>query len=221
MITASVIKFLKEVKKNNNKAWLDTHRSLYETSKQEFLDVVAKVLNGITSFDPAFANLTPKECIFRLNRDIRFSKEKHPYKTNYAAYFNPAGKKGDGAGFYMHIEPGKSFAAVGLWDPPPAHLAAIRQEIDYNLEEWNVIVNNKIFKKTFENGFNLSQRLVRPPKGYDENNPAIEYLKMKNFVVSRPFSDEQIMHKKFSRELLNSFNAGKPLNDFINRAIDL
>lgn len=220
MITATIIKFLKEVKKNNNKAWLDTHRALYETSKQEFLETVSQVLKGITSFDAAYSNLTPKECIFRLNRDIRFSKEKHPYKTNYAAYFNPAGKKGDGAGFYMHIEPGKSFAAVGLWDPPPAHLGAIRQEIDYNLEEWNSIISNKVFKKTFENGFNLSQRLVRAPKGYEENNPAIEYLKMKNFVVSRPFNDEEITQKKFTSELVNTFKAGAALNAFINTAIE-
>jgi len=220
MISGSIIRFLKGVKKNNNKAWLEANRSLYDTSKEEFLEEVAAVLNGIAAFDKSYLNLTPKECIFRLNRDVRFSKEKHPYKTNYAAYFNPAGKKGAGAGFYMHIEPGRSFAAIGLWDPPPAHLAAIRQEIDYHLEDWKKIINNKVFQKMFPNGFNLTQRLVRPPKGYDESNPAIEYLKMKNFVASRSFTDEEITQKKITSELVNTFKAGAALNEFINRAIE-
>lgn len=220
MITASIIRFLKGVKKNNNKAWLDANRSLYDTSKEEFLAQVAEVLKGIVAFDKSYADLVPKDCIFRLNRDIRFSKEKHPYKTNYAAYFNPAGKKGSGAGFYMHIEPGKSFAAVGLWDPPPAHLSAIRQEIDYNLDDWKKMIGDKSFKKYFSQGFNLSQRLVRAPKGYEENNPAIEYLKMKNFVVSRSFTDEEISSAKFTSELVNTFKAGTILNAFINRAIE-
>jgi uncharacterized protein (TIGR02453 family) len=220
MVSTSILQFLKGVKKNNNKAWLDTNRSLYESSKAEFLEEVDAVIRGIVAFDKSFMNLTPKECIFRLNRDVRFSKEKHPYKTNYAAYFNPAGKKGAGAGYYMHVEPGKSFAAVGLWDPPTDHLAAIRQEIDYNLDEWKKIINDKNFKKVFNNGFELSQRLVRAPKGYDENNPAIEHLKMKNFVVSRSFSDEELQQKKFTNDLVNSFKAGKAMTDFINRAID-
>jgi uncharacterized protein (TIGR02453 family) len=220
MITTSILKFLNGVKKNNNKAWLETNRSLYETSKQEFLEEVDRVLQGISDFDKSFINLSPKECVFRLNRDIRFSKEKHPYKTNYAAYFNPAGKKGAGAGFYMHIEPGKSFAAVGLWDPPAPHLAAIRQEIDYNFNDWKKIINDKAFQKTFGKGFHLSQRLVRPPKGYDETNPAIEYLKMKNFVASRQFTDEEIVNKKFTRELVNTFKTGAKLNEFINRAME-
>ncbi len=220
MISPQIIKFLTGVKKNNNKAWLESNRSLYDNSKDEFLEEVGGVISGIIHFDKAFINLTPKECIFRLNRDVRFSKEKHPYKTNFAAYFNPAGKKGAGAGYYMHIEPGKSFAAVGLWDPPPAHLAAIRQEIDYNLDEWRNIISNKVFKKTFNNGFNLTQRLVRPPKGYEADNPAIEFLKMKNFVVSRSFTDEELQQKKFTSELVNSFKAGKAMTDFINRAVE-
>jgi uncharacterized protein (TIGR02453 family) len=220
MITPRILQFLNGVKKNNNRAWLETNRVLYEASKEDFLEEVAAVLNGINGFDKAFINLTPKECIFRFNRDVRFSKEKHPYKTNYAAYFNPAGKKGSGSGYYMHIEPGKSFAAVGLWDPPAPHLAAIRQEIDYNLEEWRKIISDKNFRKVFDKGFGLSQSLVRPPKGYDEANPAIEFLKMKNFVVSRSFPDEALTQKKFTSELVNTFKAGKAMSDFINRSME-
>lgn len=220
MITKTILRFLSSIKKNNNKAWLDANRPLYETSKEEFIGAVAEILKGISAFDNAFINLTPKECMFRLNRDVRFSKEKHPYKTNYAAYFNPAGKKGAGAGYYVHIEPGKSFAAAGLWQPPTEDLSKIRQEIDYNVDEWKKILGNKSFKKYFNLGFNMSDSLVRAPKGYEETNPAIEYLKMKNFVVSRSFTDAELQDKNFVKDLVNTFKNGKPMIDFINRSLD-
>lgn len=220
MISSNIIRFLKAIKKNNNKAWLDANRPLYETSKEEFLTEVSSIINGIGRFDAAYNSLSPKDCVFRLNRDIRFSKEKHPYKTNFAAYFNPAGKKGDGAGYYMHIEPGKSFAAAGLWQPPANHLAMIRQEIDYNLPEWKKVIGDKKFKTVFNEGFNKSDVLVRPPRGYDENNPAIEFLKMKSFVTSRTFSDEELQGKNFTGVLVKTFEAAKPFVDFINRSLD-
>lgn len=220
MITKNIIRFLTSIKKNNNKAWLDANRSLYDSSKEEFIATVGDILKGIIAFDNAYANLTPKDCIFRLNRDVRFSKEKHPYKTNYAAYFNPAGKKGDGAGYYIHIEPGKSFAAAGLWQPPTEHLAKIRQEIDYNFDEWKKIMNEKKFKQSFTNGFSMSDALVRAPKGYEESNPAIAYLKMKNFVATRSFTDAELQDKNFVKTLVKTFEAAKPFTGFINRSLD-
>jgi uncharacterized protein (TIGR02453 family) len=220
MISRNILRFLSSIKKNNNNAWLDANRPLYETSKEEFTAEVGEILKGIASFDNAFINLTPKECMFRLNRDVRFSKEKHPYKTNFAAYFNPAGKKGDGAGYYVHIEPGKSFAAAGVWQPPAEHLAKIRQEIDYNLDEWRKIISDKKFKQSFSNGFSMSDSLVRAPKGYDENNPAIEFLRMKNFVATRNFTDAELQDKNFVKTLVKTFENAKAFTDFINRSLD-
>jgi len=220
MISKNIVRFLTSIKKNNNKAWLDANRALYDTSKEEFITEVAAIIKGIAAFDTAFVNLTPKECMFRLNRDIRFSKEKHPYKTNFAAYFNPAGKNGEGAGYYIHIEPGKSFAATGIWHPPVEHLGKIRQEIDYNLEEWKKIINHKKFKAVFNQGFEKSESLVRAPKGYLEENSAISFLKMKSFVVSRSFTDEELQDKNFTKVLVKTFEAAKPFVDFINRSLD-
>ena len=220
MISKNILRFLSSIKKNNNKAWLDANRPLYESSKEDFINEVGEVLNGIAAFDPAFINLTPKECIFRLNRDVRFAKEKHPYKTNFAAYFNPGGKKADGAGYYIHIEPGKSFAAAGIWQPPAPHLAKIRQEIDYNFDEWKKIVNNKNFIQHLRNGFSMSSSLVRPPKGYEESNPAIEFIKMKSFVATRNFTDAELQDKNFTRLLLKTFEAARPFTDFMNRSLD-
>jgi uncharacterized protein (TIGR02453 family) len=137
-----------------------------------------------------------------------------------SAYFNKAGKKGNGAGYYVHIEPGQSFVAAGIWMPAAEDLARIRQEIDYNFIEWKKILGGTAFKKQFEKGMDTSNSLVRPPKGYDEQNPAIGFLKLKSFVVTRPFTDEEVMSKTFAAALAKTFTAVKPLVAFLNRALD-
>jgi uncharacterized protein (TIGR02453 family) len=130
-----------------------------------------------------------------------------------------AGKNGLGAGYYLHIEPGKSFAAGGIWVPEPTVLAGIRQEIDYNFAGWKKITESKNFKKTFTEGIRSNDTLVRPPKGYDENNPAIKFLKMKSFIVSKPFADADLQHKNFVGDVAKTFSSMKPLIDFLNTAL--
>lgn len=137
-----------------------------------------------------------------------------------SAYFNKAGKKGNGAGYYVHIEPGASFIAAGIWMPAAEDLAKIRQEIDYNFLEWKKMTGNARFKKLFEKGIDTSNSLVRPPKGYDEANPAINVLKLKSFVVTRTFTDEELMASAFPAALSKSFRELKPLVDFLNRSLD-
>ena len=114
MLQPSTLKFLKDLKKNNNKPWFDEHRKQYENSKADILVLTTQMINAIAIFDKPIGILQPKNCTFRINRDVRFSKNKDPYKSNMAAYFNKDGKKGIGAGYYLHIEPGKSFAAGGI-----------------------------------------------------------------------------------------------------------
>ena len=217
MLQASTLKFLKELKKNNNKPWFDAHRKQYDQAKADFLLMTEKLIAGIASFDSPIAPLKAKDCTFRINRDVRFSKDKSPYKNNIAAYFNKNGKKGNGAGYYLHIEPGKSFAAGGLWMPEPKDLAAIRQEIDYSFDEWKKITGNAVFKKTFTEGVK-GEALVRPPKGYDDTNPAIAYLKMKSFIVSAPFTDAAVQNKTFVKDVAAVFKAMKPMIYFLNTA---
>lgn len=217
MLQPSSLKFLKDLKKNNNKPWFDKNRKQYDAAKEDFVLLVAQVIKGIGSFDPSIAGLEAKNCLFRINRDVRFSKNKDPYKNNMAAYFNKDGKKGLGAGYYMHIEPGKSFIAGGIWMPEPPVLAGIRQEIDYGFDEWKKMVESKAFKKMFAKGLE-GESLTRPPKNYDENNPAIEYIKRKSFIVTSTFTDTEIQSKGFTRELTKRFQAMKPLVDFINLA---
>jgi uncharacterized protein (TIGR02453 family) len=219
MLQSSTLKFLKDLKKNNNRPWFEEHRQQYETAKEDFLLLTEKLITGISVFDSPIALLKAKDCVFRINRDVRFSKDKSPYKNNIAGYFNRNGKKGNGAGYYLHIEPGKSFAAGGMWMPEPKELASIRQEIDYSFDNWKKIIGNATFKKTFIEGIK-GEALVRPPKGYDETNPAISYLKMKNFVVTKSFTDTEIQSKAFVKDVANTFKAMKPMIDFLNSAID-
>ena len=219
MLQPLTIKFLKDLQKNNNKPWFDEHRKQYDIAKTDFLLLVSALIKSIAAFDPPIAALAEKNCIFRINRDVRFSKNKSPYKNNMAGYFNKDGKKGNGSGYYLHIEPGKSFAAGGTWMPLPVDLAKIRQEVDYDFADWRYITNRAEFKKQFKNGLDTADILQRPPRGYDENNPAIQIIKLKSFVVRRSFSDAEVLDKHFVREVTKTFRAMKPMIDFLNKAI--
>jgi uncharacterized protein (TIGR02453 family) len=219
MLQSITLKFLKDLQKNNDRSWFEEHRKQYEIGRADFISMVDQLIKGIAAFDKPIGNLEAKHCTFRINRDVRFSKNKDPYKNNMAAYFNKDGKKGAGAGYYLHIEPGKSFAAGGIWMPEPPVLAAIRQEIDYNFKEWNNLVTGRSFKKLFSEGIK-GETLTRPPKGYDENNPAIEYLKMKSFIISRPFTDKDVQSKGFIKDVAKTFQAMKPVIDFLNISLE-
>ena len=220
MLQPYTLKFLKDLKKNNNKPWFDEHRKQYDEARNNFILLVGGLIKSISVFDPPIAVLNEKECLFRINRDVRFSKDKRPYKNNLAGYFNQGGKKSNGSGYYLHIEPGNSFAAGGTWVPEPADLAKIRQEIDYNFTEWKKITGHAVFKKHFIKGIDDTAILVRPPKGYDENNPAIDFLKRKNFVVYKPFTDAAVLDKSFLKEVTKTYQAMKPMVDFLNKAIE-
>ena len=220
MIHPKTFTFLKELKKNNNKPWFETHREEYESAKEDFNILIGQLIKHIGIFDIPIRNLTTRECLFRINRDVRFSKDKSPYKNNMAAYFNKGGKKSNGAGYYFHLEPGKSFAAGGIWMPLPADLAKIRQEIDYNFKDWKKITDNIVFKKNFRDGVDSTTVLQRPPKGYTDDNPAMHFLKMKSFIISKPFTDAEIKSSTYITELAKIFRAMKPMIDFINAAVE-
>ncbi|UAY52287.1 DUF2461 domain-containing protein [Ferruginibacter albus] len=220
MLQSSTLKFLKDLKKNNNKPWFDENRKIYELAKQDFISMVEKLITGIAKFDAPIGILKAKDCIFRINRDIRFSKDKSPYKTNMGAFFTRNGKKSPDAGYYIHCEPGQSFIGGGLYLPMSPLLAKARQEIDYNFDEWKKIVNNKNFKKYFPEGVDGIEVLSRPPKGYADDNPAIEFLKMKSFIVSHAAEDNLLTDKNSTSNILQSFAAMKPFLDFLNNAIE-
>lgn len=219
MVQVSTLQFLKELEKNNNKPWFDANKKAYTAAKENIAELSQNVLNGLAKLEPAFGLIQPKDTMFRINRDIRFSADKSPYKTNMGISFNPQGKKAHGTGYYLHIQPGKSFAAAGIWMPETESLANIRQEIDYNFKDLHKILQAKTFTKYFRKGLSQNETLQRPPKGYEADNPAIDFIKLKSFVVSTDISDDEVTGKNFVKDLLDIFKAADPLNKFLQAAL--
>jgi uncharacterized protein (TIGR02453 family) len=221
MLQASTLKFLRELKKNNQRDWFEVNRKRYEAAKADIENFTGQVLQNLARKDESISHLTPKECTFRINRDVRFSKDKSPYKTNMAMYISKGGKKIMNAGYYFHCEPGSAFLAGGVWMPMAPELKKIRQEIDYNWDEFNKLLQAKKFKSAFgELERTPEVLLTRPPKGYDENNPAIDYLKLKSFIASAKLSDEELLEKDLVKKVVTRFETMKPFIDFLNRALE-
>jgi len=221
MLQQTTVLFLKNLKKNNKKEWFDINRGKYESAKKDVENLSAEIIKRLSTIDESIAHLQPKDCMFRINRDVRFSKDKSPYKTNMGVYFSKGGKKGNTAGYYFHLEPGNSFIAGGLWMPLPVDLKKVRQEIDYNWDEFNKIINSRKFKTAFGELDRSSEYVLsRPPKGYDENNPAIGFLKMKSFIASVKITDTDLATKDLVKKIVMQFESLKPLIDFMNRAIE-
>jgi uncharacterized protein (TIGR02453 family) len=220
MIQPHTVKFLKDLKKNNNREWFEANRKKYEEAKADFEAFVANVLAELSNVDETIAHLKPKDCMFRINRDVRFSKNKAPYKTNFAMYISKGGKKTSDAGYYFHCEPGSAFIAGGVWMPMAPELKKIRQEIDYNFEEFQGILSETVFNNAFGN-LDRSEGgvLTRPPKGYEDNNPAIEYLKLKSFIATAPLPDEALAHNALVNTVVEHFKTMKPFVDFLNHAL--
>jgi uncharacterized protein (TIGR02453 family) len=219
MLQSSTIQFLKSLKKNNNREWFEKNRKQYELAKTDYLYFVTNVLNEIQLFDQSLTELEPKKCVFRLNRDVRFSKNKDPYKTNFGASFSKGAKKIQTAGYYFHLEPGENFVGGGLWMPMAPDLNKVRQEIDYCYKEFSSILKKPAFKSTYGDMDN-SMKLVRPPKGFEIDNPALEYLKLKSFVVTRTIKDTELTDKQLVKNVVKDFKTIAPLVHFLNRAIE-
>lgn len=214
-----ILKFLKELAKNNDRVWFEKNKAKYLHAKDQFDQFVAKLVHDLTNFDQSLAGLDPKKITFRIYRDVRFSKNKLPYKSNMSAGISPRGKMVDEPGVYVHIQPGnKSFVAAGLWMPEPEPLGKIRQEIDYNGAALTKIMTDKKFKKMY-GAFETEYALKNIPKGYEKDHPMAEWLKLKSFVVSHYFTDEEVKSKKFMKTVIDTYKTSKPLNDFLKEAI--
>ena len=218
MLQPATISFLTKLGKNNNKNWFDEHRKEYEAAKKDFEQLVEDIHGELSKTEPGMSEHKSKNSIFRIFRDVRFSKDKTPYKDHFGAYFSRAGRKAPDAGYYLHIQPGKSFVAGGLWMPEGPLLKSTRQEIDYNFSEFKGILNLSTFKKQFKKL--EGEQLKSLPQGYTADNPAIDYLKMNSFIVSTPIDDKDITSKAFETKVLKLFAVMKPLVDFLNRSLD-
>lgn len=214
-INKLTLTFLSGLKLNNEREWFNSNRSRYEEARKNFEAFVQVVIGEIVKFDPIYKGLEAKSCIFRINRDTRFSHDKSVYKTNFGAFMVRGGKKnGDRfPGYYFHIEPGSSFAAGGAYVPPTPWLNAIREKIEENADELIRVINNKEFKKYF--GALDGEKLKTAPKGYPRDHPYIELLKMKSFLAYRSISDRALTSEGCFDLVVSAFRAMKPLHDFL------
>jgi len=218
MIQRSTISFLKDLRKNNNKPWFEKNKPRYLEAKENIESLVGKFLVRLTALDKRYAPVTAKNCVFRIYRDVRFSPDKTPYKCHLGAGISPGGKKVHEAGYYLHIEAGKSFLAGGIWQPDPVMLKKIRQEIDYNGKKVHKILDDKAFKKYY-GALDKEYKLSRPPKGYDKTHPDIELLKYNSYIVWHQYSDKDTTSASFMKELDKGARIMKPLLDFLDEAV--
>lgn len=214
----STLSFLKDLKKHNDREWFEKNRGRYDAARAEIADVVTGFIAGLAKHEPAIAGLTAKDCVFRIFRDVRFSKNKLPYKTNMGAYISPGGKKSVLAGYYLHIEPGGSFLAGGMWMPEGEALRKIRQEIDYNGNDLKKILNGKKFKATF-GGLDPEHKLKTTPKNYTKDHPDIELLKHTSFICWTSFDDKTVLGKDFVKTAVKTAELLVPFNRFLNTAV--
>jgi uncharacterized protein (TIGR02453 family) len=220
MLQLSTVGFLKNLAKNNDKAWFDAHRKQYDAAKDDYCQFIGQLIEKISQFDKDLDELQAKNCLFRINRDVRFSKDKSPYKTNFGASMSRGGKKSGYAGYYFHLEPGKSFFGGGIWMPEPEKVKKIRQEIDYCFDEFKGILKQKAFQSTYKDLYTgEDSKLSRIPQGFEKDNPAGEYLKLKSWLAMIDIPDADLTSKSLLADTVKAAKALMPLNKFLNRAI--
>lgn len=213
-IENSTLQFLKDLNKNNNRDWFAANKERYSDANANVADFVENLIENIGKFDEEILKTDARKSLFRIYRDTRFSKDKTPYKTNFGAGLG-MGKGNKIAGYYLHIEPGKSFLAGGVYQPESSVLKEIRKEISMNGDEFMKILEQDNFRNNFR-GLSVESKLKRVPTGFEKDDPMAEFLKLKNFIVVHPVSDEALMKEDAAEHFAKIFESIKPLNDFLS-----
>lgn len=221
MITKEALQFLEDLIANNNTEWMHANKKRYEDYKKDYHNYIASILAEMKPLDKNLEPLEVKNCTFRINRDIRFSKDKSPYKTNIGVWLTQNKFRKNSPGYYIHFEKENSFIAGGVWCPEADELKRIRKEIAFFHEDLQTIVDNKNFKKEFGTlDRDEKNSLKKAPKDFDANHPAIEFLKLKSFTASQKLADNTFFNQNFSKTIAQKLIALKPMNDFLNRALE-
>ncbi|WP_433764626.1 DUF2461 domain-containing protein [Flavobacterium ginsenosidimutans] len=221
MLTKESLQFLDDLRKNNNREWFQENKKRYEVFKKDYHQLVNDFLDAMKPLDSSLELLEVKNCTFRINRDIRFSKDKSPYKAHLGIWMSGGTKGLNRAGYYVHIEKGASFIAGGFYSPEAEDLKKVRKEIAFFYDDLQEILNDKNFKKEFGSlDINENNSLKSMPRGYEKDHPAIEFLKLKSFTATQVYNVSEVMEKDFVKKMSQKLIALKPLNEFINRALD-
>jgi uncharacterized protein (TIGR02453 family) len=210
--------FLRQLAQNNNKAWFDAHRADYAAAKLQFEALLEDL---IMNFGPVedLLGMSPKDFTFRINRDVRFSNDKSPYKTNMAASLGRGGKKSRHLSYYLHVQPGESFIGGGIYMPEGDQLKVIRKQIDEDPREFKKIIANKDFVKYF--GGLSGDKLKTAPKGYAPDHPEIELLRHKQFLAVHPLKESDVTSTKFVPHMVSVCKAMKPFNEYLSQLLGL
>lgn len=221
MHVRDLTRFLAELAENNNRAWFVMNKPRYDILRAEFLELVTELIAGIAKFDPAIAGCNPKKALFRINRDLRFARDKSPYKTHFAAAITASGLKkpsqGGGPAYYFHINAdGLLLVAGGEYLPPPQRLRAIRQHVIDDADGFTKLSKNKKLVQGF-GGLQEEDKLARPPKGFDPDNPHIEAIKLKSFIVWKESDIRKNVPTDVKQELLANFRDAFPLVSWLRQ----
>jgi uncharacterized protein (TIGR02453 family) len=213
-----ILNFLSELKGNNNKEWFDQNRDRYQECRKKVLFLTELIIHEAGKFDPEIGVQDPKNCVFRIFRDVRFSNDKTPYKTNMGSFIAKGGRKSVSAGYYLHIEPGASFVGGGSYCPPPDALKAIRTEIFDHPEDFKQLVYNESFRKVYPELYD--DKLKTAPKGFPKDFPDIDLLKYKSFAFGSAIDDSIVTSDAFVGKILSTMKELYPVNRFLNTALD-
>jgi len=213
-----ILQFLKELDVNNQRDWFDVNRNRYEKTRKDFIDLTAWLIDEIRKFDSEIPLLQPKDCMFRIFRDVRFSNDKRPYKANYGSYIARGGRKFGFAGYYLHLQPGECFLSGGVYMPPAEHLQAIRQEIYYHPEEYLKLLTSEPLHSIFNQYY--FDALKTAPKGYPKDWEHLDLIKNRSYAFGHPLTEGEILAADFPEKCIQYFKMIYPMNRFLNRAID-
>ncbi|NEX14461.1 MAG: TIGR02453 family protein [Prosthecochloris sp.] len=211
------VDFLGRLMANNDREWFQEHKLLYDDARGAFEQFIAMLIPLVREIDPDVDVMIPKECIFRIFRDVRFSRDKSPYKTNFGAFIAKGGRKSPYAGYYLHIEPEASFVGGGAYMPESHYLKAIRNGIFENAEEYRTIIQREDFRKYF--GGLFGEKLKTAPKGFPKDFPDIDLLKNKHYAVTHRVDDDFWTSEGMTENLKTIFSALYVFNRFLNNAI--
>lgn len=221
MLHPDTLKFLRALRKNNNKTWFDANRGRYEVARKDFETLIQEVIDRHARKDPDLQGLVARNCLYRINRDIRFSHDKTPYKKNFAASLDKGGKKSGLAGYYFHFEPGNSFIGAGIWQPPSEKMKKIRQEIEYCTDEFEKILHHKKFRAFFPSLFDgEGVKLKKIPRGFDKDHPSAPYVSYRSWMILYDLSDNLLLSDKLLKNVTDAFAQAQPFVHFINRSLE-
>ena len=207
-ISKDCLKFLNELSLNNNKDWFEANKAIFKSHQSEVKAVLERVKGGLSETD-----IIEKLKIFRIYRDVRFSKDKTPYKDYFSGSLSRMGQSLRG-GYYIHLKPGDAFLAVGFWDPNKEDLFRIRKEIETDARDFHELLNNKSFKNIWGNF--QGDTLKTAPKGFSKEHPEIDLLKRKNFVFIHPLKDSDICSENFIPNTVKAFEVSRPFLDLMS-----